>query len=369
MFYILLCRNSRGFRKSQLKTIFSYNQSEIKTDGSLEDLANGYNTWIDLEDPDHEELLAVANKFNLDPKELEKYFNKSKKPEIRILDNYTFTVMLDMKNKDPKTLEIEGIYLFLGRHWLITIHSSEVNLKEVVENLLKVKNMKVKEAQIDALYYSILADIVSKYEQLLTALELSVNEYQRRSFAKPSEAMFENIDILSRQTIILRRHFWHIRTVINFLVHNEHDKDEIKYIEMVYDDISQLIEFVESYEGTINSIRELYAAKVSLQINDTMKLLTIFTVILLPMTLIAGIYGMNGLSLDKLESFPTGFITVVITMILISGGLIAFFIKKQWLLVREKDKQNGVHSNNNISPIKSNVKGQIDYHIFKREDR
>ena len=91
----------------------------------------------------------------------------------------------------------------------------------------------------------------------------------------------------------MRRHFWRGRNNINFIVHNEHDKEEVKYIEMVYDDISPLIDLVESYEGTINSIRELYVAKVSLQINDTMKLLTIFTAILLPLTLIAGIYGMN----------------------------------------------------------------------------
>jgi magnesium transporter len=352
-----------------LKTIFSYNESEIKTDGSLEDLGNGYNIWIDFEDPNHEELLAVANKFNLDPQELEKYFNESKRPEIRVLDNYTFTVMLNMKNKDPKTLDIEGIYLFLGRHWLITIHSSEVNLKEVVENLLKVKNMKVKEAQIDALYYSILADIIAKYEQLLTAIELSVNEYQRRSFAKPSPTIFENINVLSRQTIMLRRHFWHVRNVINFLVHNEQDKEEIKYIEMVYDDISQLIEFVESYEGTINSIRELYTAKVSLQINDTMKMLTIFTVILLPLTLIAGIYGMNGLDLNNIQAVPSGFIIVIITMIGIGVGLLMLFIKKQWLLIREKDKQNTGNGENNELPQKSNAKGQADYHIFKRENR
>ena len=81
--------------------------------------------------------------------------------------------------------------------------------------------------------------------------------------------------------------FWRVRNIINFIVRNEHDK-EVKYIEMVYDDISQLIDFVESYEGTINSKRELYVARGLLQIDDTMRLLTIFTVILLPLTLIAG---------------------------------------------------------------------------------
>jgi len=350
-----------------LKTIIAYNEHEVKTDASLDDLGYGYNVWIDLVDPDHDELMGLANKFNLDPDALETFFNKSKKPEIRLLDNHTFTVMLDMKNKDPKTLETEGIYFFLGRKWLITIHSPEVNLKELVERLFRVKNKKIKEAQIDGLYYNILADIVTRYEQLLTALELSVNEYQRRSFVRPTPQIFDSIETLSRKTIILRRHFWRVRNIINFLVHNEHDKEEIKYIEMVYDDISQLIDFVESYEGTINSIRELYVAKVSLQINDTMKLLTIFTVILLPLTLIAGIYGMNGLDLNNLDELPSGFVIIFISMVSIGIGLLVFFIKKQWIFVREQNgSKRGSHERTSEHKNQTNNKdSHISYRVWK----
>jgi magnesium transporter len=136
---------------------------------------------------------------------------------------------------------------------------------------------------------------------------------------------------------------------------------------MVYDDISQLIEFIESYEGSINSIRELYVAKVSLQINDTMRLLTVFTVIILPLTLIAGIYGMNGLDLNEIQAMPSGFILVIITMVCVAGGLLAFFIKKRWMLIREKDKYHGFLLENNESPQKSDTKSQVEYHIFKRE--
>ena len=338
----------------------------MKTDGSVEDISNGYNIWIDFTNPNHQELLGIATKFDLDTEALETYFNKSKKPEIRVLENHTFTVILDMKNKDPKTLDIEGIYVFLGRHWLITIHSQQVNLKEMVEKLFKT-NKKIKELQIDALYYNLLAEIIEKYEQLLTAIELSVNEYQRRSFSRPSALMFENIDILSRHAIVLRRHFWRVRNIINFLVHNEHDKEEVKYIEMVYDNISQLIDFVESYEGTINSIRELYVAKVSLQINDTMKLLTIFTVILLPLTLIAGIYGMNGVDLNQIGQVSSGFILVIIMMACVGAGLLFFFIKKQWLLVQDNGMNNGLHREVEKSQKQSNGKSHVEYHIFKRE--
>lgn len=127
---------------------------------------------------------------------------------------------------------------------------------------------------------------------------------------------------------------------------------------MVYDDISQLIDFVESYEGTINSIRELYVAKVSLQINDTMRVLTIFTVILLPLTLIVGIYGMNGVDLSNLESVSTGFFIVIIIMVSTAIGLLLFFIKKQWILVRpragsETDNHKKTAEQNNYTKKKN----------------
>ena len=320
-----------------MSTILSYNKDQVKVDGSIEDLKEGFSVWVDVIDPDEKELENLSQKFSLNQDAIQTCVNKSKKPEIRQLDSHTFTVVVDMKNKDPETLLIEAVYFFLGKNWLLTIHSNEVNLKQIGERLFNIQNETIKQRRIDALYYNILAGLVSKYEQLLTALELSVNEYQRRSFVRPFPAIIESIDILSRQAIMLRRQFWHVRNIINFLLHMEKDKEDVKYIEMVYDDISQLIDFVESYEGTINSIRELYVAKVSLQINETMRILTIFTAILLPITLIAGIYGMNGLDLKNLTQVPTGFLFVLVSMACIVIGLIVFFVRKGWIVV---GKQN-----------------------------
>jgi magnesium transporter len=311
----------------------------VKVDGSIEDLERGYNLWIDLIDTEDKELNKLAKKFNLNEEAIQTCINKSKRPEIRQLENHTFTVIVDMKNKDPETLLIEAVYLFLGKNWLITIHSSDINLKQIVERLFKIQNETIKQTHIDALYYNILAGLVTKYEQLLTALELSVNEYQRRSFVRPLPQIFESIDILSRQAIMLRRQFWHVRNTINFLLHIEKDKEDVKYVEIVYDDITQLIDFVESYESTINSIRELYVAKVSLQINETMRLLTIFTVILLPLALIAGIYGMNGIDLENITQIPLGFLVVLATMAFMVVGLILFFIKKRWIILGRENSE------------------------------
>ena len=115
----------------------------------------------------------------------------------------------------------------------------------------------------------------------------------------------------------------------------------------------------------------MYVAKVSLQINDTMKLLTIFTVILLPLTLIAGIYGMNGLDLNNLDELPAGFLIVFISMVCIGIGLLVFFIKKQWIFVREQNGSERVHHErtsehkNHTNNKDSHKDSYISYRVWK----
>jgi magnesium transporter len=276
--------------------------------------------------------LSIQQAFHLDKAALEECLNKSKRPQVRVLDNHKFVLALDMKFKDVTTLVTEGVYLFVGRGWLVTIHADKVDLQTRILTLFEQKNKAVTESSIDALFYNILANLIDSYEQLLTATELSLSEVEQRSLYRPSRRMLEYLDSLSRQMIILTRHFWHIRNIINFLTHIEDDKDDVKYIKIVYDDINQLIELVESYGDTINSIRELYVASVSLQLNDTMKTLTIFSAILLPLTFVTSIYGMNGIDLRNFFDFPIGLAIVLATLAAVTGTLFIYFKKKQWIL-------------------------------------
>jgi magnesium transporter len=260
-----------------------------------------------------------------------------------------------MKFKDTQSLVTEAVYLFVGRGWLVTIHSDEVDLRSRVLALFEQKKRTVTESSIDALFYSILAILIDSYEQLLTAIELSVTDFEQRTLNKPSKRMLEYLDSLSRQVIILRRHFWRMRDIINFLTHTEEGKEDVKYLKIVYDDINQLIELVESYRDTINSTRELYIANVSLQMSDTMKTLTIFSAILLPLTFISSVYGMNGLDLQNLFDLPIGFAIVLATMGAISIGLFIFFKKKQWILAGTDLRDTHINVNSSSSSKGSEV--------------
>ena len=198
--------------------------------------------------------------------------------------------------------------------------------------LLEQENKRLLKDSIDALFYSILSELIDRYEQVLTAVELTMTDLEEKALSDPTKDTINHLDKLSRQLIVFRRHFWRVRDVVNFLKYIEKDTDEVKYIQMAYDNITQLLELVESYRDTINSIRDLYIANISLQMNDTMRTLTIFAAILLPLTLVVGIYSMNGV--DFITTLPSGFIILLATLIIITGGLFYLFIKKNWIILK-----------------------------------
>jgi magnesium transporter len=322
--------NSKGIRKEHVRS------SDSESD----------KLWIDICDPSPEDLQSIAKEYDLDEDSLRLIGQKTKKPQIRMLDNYIFSIILDIRFKTIKQLIVEGIYIYVGQNWIITIHSSEVKIFSTVKDILEKKNTKLFASNINALYYTIIDEIISRYEQILTAIEITITDFEQKSlYKKPSKNMLNYLDVVAKQTIVIRRHFWYTRDAINFLTHTQNQDNEIRYLQIAYDDIGQLIDLVESYGDTINSTRDLYMANISLQLNDTMRILTIFSVILLPLTLIAGIYGMNGLDLTKLSDIPQGLLLVLVTMALISILLLIFFKRKQWIFSKED-----IFNNSNTKP-------------------
>ena len=319
------------------KTIIRYNENQVieGTVASNEDKKNGYNLWIDLVDPESSEISNLEKTFNFDHKAIEKIEQKSKKPQAMMFTNHKFTVFLYLKFNTIQHLKTSAIYFLVGNDWLITIHSKEVDLVTKGRIILS-EGKGTLESSIDALYYSILSSMVETYEQILTAIELEVVKVEKKAQQRPSGNVLKHLDLLSRQIIILRRHFWRARHIINYHTHMEEDKQDIKFLKIVYDDINQLIEMVQSYQDTINSTRDTFSNSVSLQTNDVMRVLTIFSTIILPLSLLISILGLQGFDLNNLSSIPKYFGLLIIIMLTITGVSLFLFWKKQWIFSKEK---------------------------------
>jgi magnesium transporter len=301
----------------------------------------GYNLWIDVTTttttttPSSFDLEYLRQIFRLDDDAIKAVENGSKKPHARILKDHIFTIFLNLGYRNIRDLDTNAIYFFLGRGWLITIHDKETDLVDIGKKALLKKNRRIMESSVDALFYSLLSALVEKYEQLLTAVELKALELEKQSQYRPTKKTLQMLDLLSKQAIILRRHFWHARNTINFLSYAEKDNEDIKYLKMVYDEVTQLIDMIESYQDTINSTREVFAGSISLRMSDSMRILTVFSVILLPLSFVTGIFSMSGFNLENVSYIPGGFAIVAGVLIAIAAISLFIFWKKGWIFVRE----------------------------------
>jgi magnesium transporter len=340
------------------KSIIYYNDHEVKEDNkeniSKDIINNGYKLWIDITNFNSSDLHYLQQIFNIDIDTIEKVENNSKKPQIMMTsDNQKFTILLELRYKNLENLEIYPIYFFVGNGWLITIHSENVDLVSKGRRMF-LKNNKIVNYSIDALYYSIITTVVETYEQLVTAIELKLLDLEKEASRIPSKNTLAQLDLVSKQSIIVRRHFWQARDIINYLNKMEEDKEDIKFLGIVYDSINQLIDMVESYRETINSTRDIFSSSISLQTNETMKILTIFSTIILPLSLLLSIFSLQGFDLNNITMVPKDFVILVGVMVTIIGITLLFFWRKQWILPR--DTKNNHNNNSSSNERKDNNK-------------
>jgi magnesium transporter len=323
-----------------------YNEREIKEDSkwSSSDLSHytkkeGYNLWIDVTTTtattSRSDLERLQRSFSLDEDAIKAVENGSKKPQARMLKEHIFTIFLNLGYRNIRDLDTNAIYFFLGRGWLITIHGKETDLVDMGKKAFLKKNRRILESSVDALFYSLLSALVEKYEQLLTAVELKVLELEKQSQYRPTKKTLQMLDLLSKQAIILRRHFWHARNTINFLSYAEKDNEDIMYLKMVYDEVTQLIDMIESHRDTMNSTREVFAGSISLRMSDSMRVLTVFSVVLLPLSFVTGIFSMSGFNLENVSYIPGGFAVVASVLAAIAAISLFVFWMRGWIFVRE----------------------------------
>ncbi len=196
-------------------------------------------------------------------------------------------------------------------------------------------------------------------------MELKVFDVQRKAQYKPSRVLLQYLDLLSKQAIMLIRHFWHARDIINYHTNIEEDKGDIKFLRMVYDDINQLIEMAQSYQETINSARDIFSNSVSLQLNDTMRVLTIFSTIVLPLTLLLSIFDLQGFDLNNITIVPKHFGLLLLIMSMIAGLTLLVFWKKQWIFSKEY-KLSSEDLEGELSKEKTKRESKITQIFFKK---
>jgi magnesium transporter len=292
-------------------------------------------TWIDINGFQQiKDLEYLGECFHLHPLVLEDILNSDQRPKVEDFGDYLF-IIVKMLHHDEKTHEVltEQISLILGNNYVISLHENDTDLFAPVRQRLKTSSGRIRKAKADYLAYALLDLIVDHYFLVLEQLGEVVEDLEEELVTNPVPATLNKIYNLKRNTIMIRRAVWPLREVVSSLERSDSaliEESTVVYLRDVYDHVTITMDSIETYRDILSGILDIYLSSISNRLNEVMKVLTIIATIFIPLTFIAGVYGMNFKYMPELE-YHWGFHACLLGMALIAGGMLVFFKKRGWL--------------------------------------
>ena len=230
-------------------------------------------------------------------------------------------------------MEAEQISLIVGSNFVISFQEKQGDVFEQVRERLRNGKGRIRKKGSDYLAYALIDAIVDSYYNILEQLGENIESLQEELVADPKQEDLQIIQHLKRDMLFFRKSVWPLREVIGGLAKSESTLikgDVLVYVRDVYDHVIQAIDTIETFRDMLSAMQEIYLSSVGNRMNQVMKVLTIIATIFIPMTFLAGIYGMNFKYMPELEwrYAYLVFWLVVVTVFII---MIALFKKKKWL--------------------------------------
>lgn len=319
---------------------FLYNsQTGLKTDvkppemrEALKDPSNLL--WVDISAIDDADIDLLTGIFNLHPLTIEDFIMVNARPKVENFKDYIFLVMFSMESHDKAKSKINTaeVDYCLGKNFLITAHDNKVGtLCTSKDRILKQSPMMMSGG--DFLLYSILDCLVDSYFPIITEFDDMVDEMSDELFSEPSNATLKKIYGLKNEIMYLRRTIGPQADVVTLMSRGEFpfiSQANSVYFRNIYDNLVRLNDIVGTSRDVITGAMEAYVSVVSNRLNEIMKTLTIIATIMMPLTLIASVYGMNFKHMPELSSIY-GYPMVILSMAVITIVMLFYFKRKKWL--------------------------------------
>jgi len=310
-------------------------------DKALTELDKNTIRWINVYGlHDVEVLKKIESHFNIDLLVMEDILNTNQRPKIEIYDGYVFAVMkMIYFDEDDLELTVEQISLILHDNCIICFQEKLGDFFNPLRERIKSGNGRVRKSGPDYLAYTILDMIVDNYFVVLEKLGDKIELLDEEVTLNPDPEVAQEINALKRTLIDLRKNVWPLREVINTITRDEipyFKQKTIPFLRDLYDHIIQVIDTTENYREMTTGLMDMYMTSISNRMNEVMKVLTIIATIFIPLSFLAGVYGMNfdtsvsPFNLPELH-YKYGYIFFWSLVILVGGGLLLFFKRKKWL--------------------------------------
>ena len=316
--------DEKNFSELEVKTIeecFHFNNKETVT-------------WINIDGVHQDEVIEkIGECFNLHHLTVEDIANTKQRPKIEDFEDHILMI-LKMLNYDAKAnkVETEQISLILGPQFVISFQEREGDVFNEVRERIRNKTGRIRSRGSDYLAYALIDSIVNSYFVIIEKFGEKIEVIEDKLVTDPKPETLQSIYSLKKTMIFLRRSVWPLREVVNCLERGESkliQHSTIIYMRDVYEQTIQVIESIETYREMLLGMLEVYLSSVSNRMNEVMKVLTIIATIFIPLTFIAGIYGMNFKVMPEIV-WKWGYFVVLGFMLAVGVTMVVLFKRKKW---------------------------------------
>lgn len=315
-----------------------YNKEEFirrdieSLDEFIYDTEGDYIRWLDIVGLSDEEIVEdICDKFNIHPLVLEDILNTDQIPKIEDYEDSLFIVAKNIILEND-SLQLEHISFMIYKGILISFRCKETGVFDGIEGRLKTGTA-LRKNEADDLLYALLDIIVDKYFVVMEDFGDRLDDLEDETLENPDKTLLEKVYLLKRDLISIRNVLWPMRNTISSISKNEYDiidGNTIYYFRDIYDHIIQIIDINETYREIASSMLEIYLSSIGNKTNDVMKVLTIYSTIFIPLTFIAGVYGMNFKYMPELY-WKYSYASFWVISIIITVYSVRFFKKKGWM--------------------------------------
>jgi magnesium transporter len=291
-------------------------------------------TWINIDGLGNTGVIEKIGKcFTIHPLILEDIFNTGQRPKMEDLDTYLYVTLKMLQVTGPeKEVKSEHVSMIIGPNYLLSFQEDVGDVFDPVRERIR-KEGKIRKLGPDYLAYALIDDIVDNYFIVMEHIEERVESLEEQLVLAASRESLSQLSELKKDMIYLRKSVWPLREVILGLERTESQliqESTVIYLRDVYDHTIQVIDTLETLRDMVSGMIDIYLSSLSYKMNEIMKVLTLIATIFIPLTFVAGVYGMNFRNMPEL-GWEFGYPLVWGVMIAMVIAMLIYFRKRQWI--------------------------------------
>ncbi len=318
--------------------LISYNREQyertdsVSVDYLLTKIVPERVNWINMDGMND---LSIVEKlqahFCFDALTLDDVINEQR-PKAEEYEDYLFFTLKMLYRIEGDKIDYEQISFILGTNYLISFQEKEGDLFDAFRDRIKLDQGKVRKMKADYLMYRLIDIIVDNYYTVLDNIGTQMDEIEDCIYSDSAEAAFHKIQGIKKQLIFLRKAVYPLREALSKVMKGETSfvqEENMRYFSDVYDHTVHVIDSLETYKDLTSSLLDIHMNTMNNRMNEVMKLLTIITTIFIPLSFIAGVYGMNFKFMPEID-WEYGYPAVLGFMAIVTIGMVYYFKRKKW---------------------------------------